>query len=105
MILLPPRSTHSGTLFPYTTLFRSVKAGAAGGVRAVTGVGGIDAEKLRNLEAALQAKPQDGPIDPKKLRAAAQLLGQLKAEVAPPAPTEKTDARSSLNEFKLPEGS
>ncbi len=82
-----------------------VKAGAAGGVRAVTGVGGIDAEKLRNLEAALQAKPQDGPIDPKKLRAAAQLLGQLKAEVAPPAPSEKTDARSSLNEFKLPEGS
>ena len=34
-----------------------MKAGAAGGVRPVMGVGGIDAEKLRNLEAALQAQP------------------------------------------------
>ena len=81
-----------------------VKAGAAGGVRAVQGVGGIDAEKLRNLEAALQAKPQDGPIDPKKLQAAAQLLGGMKPGPLP-KPVEKTDARSSLNEFKLPEGS
>jgi hypothetical protein len=81
-----------------------VKAGAAGGVRAVPGVGGIDAEKLRNLEAALQAQPKDGPIDAKKLRAAAQLLGDSKPGPEP-RPVEKTDARSSLNEFKLPEGS
>ena len=81
-----------------------VKAGAAGGVRAVQGVGGINAEKLRNLEAALQAKPQDGPIDPKKLHAAAELLGGLKPGPLP-KPVEKTDARATLNEFKLPEGS
>jgi hypothetical protein len=81
-----------------------VKAGAAGGVRAVTGVAGIDAEKLRNLEAALQAKPQEGPLDPKKLRAAAQLLGDSKPGPEP-KPIEKTDARATLNEFKLPEGS
>src|SRR3546814_14794591 len=30
MIRLPPRSTRTDTLFPYTTLFRSVDAGAGG---------------------------------------------------------------------------
>src|SRR3546814_5800019 len=34
MIRRPPRSTRTDTLFPYTTLFRSLPAaGAAGGVR------------------------------------------------------------------------
>lgn len=81
-----------------------IKAGAAGAVRPVTGVAGLDADKIRNLEAALQAKPQEGPVDKKKLRAAAQLLGDPKPSPEP-KPVEKTDARSMLNEFKLPEGS
>src|SRR3546814_15817373 len=32
MIRRPPRSTRTGTLFPYTTLFRSDVIGAAGGL-------------------------------------------------------------------------
>src|SRR3546814_6839215 len=32
MIRLPPRSTRTDTLFPYTTLFRSVSAGQHGAV-------------------------------------------------------------------------
>src|SRR3546814_4270970 len=32
MIRLPPRSTRTDTLFPYTTLFRSMQHGAAGEV-------------------------------------------------------------------------
>ena len=83
---------------------QGIKAGAAGAVRPVIGVAGIDADKIRNLEAALQAKPQEGPVDKKKLRAAAQLLGDPKPGPEP-KPVEKTDARSMLNEFKLPEGS
>src|SRR3546814_16599445 len=31
MILLPPRSTRTDTLFPYTTLFRSLREGPFGG--------------------------------------------------------------------------
>jgi hypothetical protein len=81
-----------------------VKPAAAGGVRPVTGVAGLDADKIRNLEAALQAKPQEGPVDAKKLRAAAKLLGDPRPGPEP-KPVEKTDARSMLNEFKLPEGS
>src|SRR3546814_2927249 len=34
MILRPPRSTRTDTLFPYTTLFRSVALGEAGSVPA-----------------------------------------------------------------------
>lgn len=81
-----------------------VKPAAAGGVRPVTGVAGLDADKIRNLEAALQANPQEGPVDAKKLRAAAKLLGDPRPGPEP-KPVEKTDARSMLNEFKLPEGS
>jgi hypothetical protein len=83
---------------------QGVKPNVAGGVHPVAGVAGIDADKIRNLEAALQAKPQEGPVDPKKLRAAAQLLGNPKSGPEP-KPVEKSDARSMLNEFKLPEGS
>ncbi len=83
---------------------QGVKAASAGAVRPVVGVAGIDADKIRNLEAALQAKPHEGAPDAKKLRAAAQLLGDPKPGPEP-KPVEKTDARATLNEFKLPEGS
>src|SRR3546814_15550517 len=44
MIRRPPRSTRTDTLFPYTTLFRSLGAvpsgtGSAGGVSATAGLG------------------------------------------------------------------
>ena len=66
-------------------------------------MGGIDADKLRNLEAALQSAPAETKPDAKKIHAAAELLGQPKRFV--PKPVEKTDARATLEQFKLPEGS
>src|SRR3546814_14230227 len=42
MILRPPRSTRTDTLFPYTTLFRSARAVAAGGIILGVAVGGHD---------------------------------------------------------------
>src|SRR3546814_2694899 len=38
MILRPPRSTRTGTLFPYTTLFRSADRAARRGIRAGRGL-------------------------------------------------------------------
>src|SRR3546814_10629380 len=38
MIRRPPRSTRTDTLFPYTTLFRSLKHAAAGEVFHLTGI-------------------------------------------------------------------
>src|SRR3546814_2141786 len=49
MIRRPPRSTRTDTLFPYTTLFRSVRR--RGGVGAVLGAGGAD--RLRRDRHAL----------------------------------------------------
>src|SRR3546814_5758599 len=40
MIRLPPRSTRTDTLFPYTTLFRSVKARVVGDVHLAVLAGG-----------------------------------------------------------------
>ena len=37
MIRRPPRSTQAKTLFPYTTLFRSMQAGTPGLIRSTTG--------------------------------------------------------------------
>src|SRR3546814_15160451 len=52
MIRRPPRSTRTDTLFPYTTLFRSAKAGAvAGGARIAVGYDGRLSSPA--LEAAL----------------------------------------------------
>src|SRR3546814_16180482 len=41
MIRLPPRSTRTDTLFPYTTLFRSRGSGAGGLALRETGSGGL----------------------------------------------------------------
>src|SRR3546814_19403901 len=38
MIRRPPRSTRTDTLFPYTTLFRSLRPGGVGGVDRLAGV-------------------------------------------------------------------
>src|SRR3546814_13379090 len=76
MIRRPPRSTRTDTLFPYTTLFRSVLEWAgefgirldqrimlavqhAGGIVAVEErpVGAIDADDLLGLDAMPEGKP------------------------------------------------
>src|SRR3546814_1837935 len=46
MIRRPPRSTRTDTLFPYTTLFRSVRTDRAGG-RSIAGSGRIPRETDR----------------------------------------------------------
>lgn len=72
-----------------------VKTPGSAGIHAVQGIAGIDTDKLRNLEAALQAKPAahgEGP----KAKAAAQLLGKPATTVKPPE--EKTDGRSDFQE-------
>src|SRR3546814_16428139 len=41
MIRRPPRSTRTDTLFPYTTLFRSARAGRLVGIASVAGIRGL----------------------------------------------------------------
>src|SRR3546814_10063639 len=41
MILRPPRSTRTDTLVPYTTLFRSIRFGETGTLRAAVPVSGL----------------------------------------------------------------
>src|SRR3546814_3292774 len=48
MIRRPPRSTRTDTLFPYTTLFRSLPAGGDPGIRAV----GRAADQVRRRDRA-----------------------------------------------------
>src|SRR3546814_9417960 len=54
MIRRPPRSTRTDTLFPYTTLFRSVRRrlGAGTGLRYRRG----DAQRLRDLTGTVHAR-------------------------------------------------
>src|SRR3546814_10960896 len=87
MILRPPRSTRTDTLFPYTTLFRST--GAAGARRAETGrrvrtalsesgkcgASGMIDDLERAIEAMLFAS--DEPLD------ARQVAGRLGDEMTP----------------------
>src|SRR3546814_4595476 len=65
MIRRPPRSTRTDTLFPYTTLFRSVDCGLVGGAGVVgeriTGVGReLHADVL---EGAGEQRGGLGPVD------------------------------------------
>jgi len=74
-----------------------VKTPGTGVIRSVEGVAGIDTDKLRNLEAALMAKPTPVPEDAKvKAKAAAQLL--QKPGNTPKPPEEKSDGRSDFQE-------
>src|SRR3546814_19108504 len=58
MIRLPPRSTRTDTLFPYTTLFRSIRYPQAWPVRAVVaGVAGQSAEGRERHGPAWGAPP------------------------------------------------
>src|SRR3546814_4109565 len=51
MIRRPPRSTRTDTLFPYTTLFRSLTAGELGALilRALVERSGIDPERVDDV--------------------------------------------------------
>jgi len=84
----PPRPKGVGAV-------EGIKTPGGAAIHAVQGIAGIDTDKLRNLEAALQAKPaatQEGP----KAKAAAQLLGKPAPSHKPPE--EKTDGRSDFQE-------
>lgn len=71
-----------------------------GAIRPVTGVTGINAAKLQNLEVALQIK-QGGPDNGTKGKAAAAAL--LGGQGPGPKPGPKTDGRAGFQEFeKLP---
>src|SRR3546814_9188812 len=48
MIRLPPRSTRTDTLFPYTTLFRSVRDEVGAGIH-------VDDPRLRGIDGAVPA--------------------------------------------------
>lgn len=70
----------------------------AGSVQAVSGVTGINAAKLQNLEAALQLKHgESGPPNGKGRAAAAGLLG---APNGKPGPKPKEDGRAGFQEFE-----
>lgn len=72
-----------------------------GAIRPVTGVTGINAAKLQNLEAALAIKQGGGPEKGAKGKAAAALLG---APGPGPKAGPKADGRAGFQEFeKLPD--
>src|SRR3546814_12299385 len=85
MILRPPRSTRTDTLFPYTTLFRSqvglVEAAVEGQGDADLGADGerLD-QRLGALEAAAEAQPQVVVVVVGQFGAAG--VGAQRAEVA-----------------------
>src|SRR3546814_16119690 len=54
MIRLPPRSTRTDTLFPYTTLFRSLQAGQQDLVEAALAVA---QRRIRGIGHRLERKP------------------------------------------------
>src|SRR3546814_10807872 len=59
MIRRPPRSTRTDTLFPYTTLFRSI-AGAVIGVDVVDGQAGVLQRARRHFGVKLRQRLVDG---------------------------------------------
>src|SRR3546814_5841958 len=72
MILRPPKSTRTDTLFPYTTLFRSVREdrdrhlGDGGGRRQVEGVDPAGARRRfpeREQHGQGQGPPHGGPVE------------------------------------------
>src|SRR3546814_20676003 len=95
MIRRPPRSTRTDTLFPYTTLFRSVGAKRLDdrrpdqpldiGARRVVGT---QLGPLLGVERALQKRAEDGGLD---LRPA--MLGRLNQHL-PPLRVEREDRKS-----------
>src|SRR3546814_1162615 len=91
MIRRPPRSTRTDTLFPYTTLFRSLRIDRG------YGVFGVAADTGAEAQAALAALvPEEGelwivegepwPVPDGTREVKRAVLAQMVAEGAPPAP-------------------
>src|SRR3546814_15576617 len=57
MIRRPPRSTRTDTLFPYTTLFRSLDAMASQDIRAILWLCGRDRSEFDSRGAAITPLP------------------------------------------------
>jgi hypothetical protein len=80
--------------------------GNAGKIQAVTGVGGIDTARLRNLEIAIQMKESaaspagSGAAKGGKGKAAAAALLSAPIEKAPPKLGPKQDGRDGFQEFE-----
>ncbi len=89
----PPIVPAGGTAIPAG----GGSVGSAANIRAVKGVGGIDAAKLRNLEAALTLKNDAGGTPTGKGQAAAAALGGPPGK---PGPKTKEDGRAGFQEFE-----
>src|SRR3546814_19498957 len=98
MILRPPRSTRTDTLFPYTTLFRSLATLQAEVRQAESGQRGYlltgEAPYLRDYEAATRkVGPTLGHLReltenrPRRQKLLAELEPQISAKMAELAPT------------------
>lgn len=101
-VVLPPPAVAKPVAPPVIGTAVNVAAGTVGmgAIRPVTGVAGINAAKLQNLEAALAIK-QGGPDQGTKGKAAAAALLGAPGPGTKPAP--KTDGRAGFQEFeKLP---
>src|SRR3546814_923300 len=93
MILRPPRSTRTYTLFPYTTLFRSIRRKA---LRSITKIMLLSAGTLAFSSAAMAQETAPAPAAPsstaanvsdadiQKFAKAAVELEQIKADAAVP---------------------
>src|SRR3546814_17291484 len=81
MIRRPPRSTRTDTLFPYTTLFRSVVGRAVAESFQGVGVGGLFAVKFGPLEKHLSNTENHG-----RMRIAVALAFGMMLAVWPPIP-------------------
>ena len=75
------------------------KIGTGATIKAVDGVKGLQAEKLKNLEAALQIKEKNDPKGGGKAKAAAELITQPGPL---PQPGNKEDGRTLFPEQKIP---
>src|SRR3546814_12628761 len=71
MIRVPPISTRTDTLFPYTTLFRSLDGELAAFDRYMRDVGGLAdttrRQRIHIIRRLLLERFGDGEIDPEKL--------------------------------------
>src|SRR3546814_6313445 len=85
MILRPPRSTRTDTLFPYTTRFRSVLAEA-----------GMAAPARAEVALALGAE-----YDPRRLRPGHQVIVEVTPGGAPRRVTLKVEDRSEEHTSEL----
>src|SRR3546814_14943500 len=94
MIRRPPRSTRTYTLFPYTTLFRSVSR-----ARGIEPMPQFDRNRLPQLSEALRANHLDG--EALFIATVRQYLDGF-ASVAPKAPADRAKAKAKKPAVKAP---